>query len=115
MLFFVTISRQTAGLGEAEINALPKNVRYYRCEGQYEKGDPYCTEKKYTEEVCPGRIGAANWHPGWKAHALVGNAMALFLTEILEGAVRQIEEEAEGPEEKGPGGVRALKGSGVVG
>eukprot|EP00531_Pseudo-nitzschia_arenysensis_P006636 CAMPEP_0116130070 /NCGR_PEP_ID=MMETSP0329-20121206/8260_1 /TAXON_ID=697910 /ORGANISM="Pseudo-nitzschia arenysensis, Strain B593" /LENGTH=783 /DNA_ID=CAMNT_0003624377 /DNA_START=18 /DNA_END=2369 /DNA_ORIENTATION=+ len=81
-----------AGLTTDEINELPEFVRHFKCDGAIEKGSPFCSENKYSEEVCPNRMGKASWHPGWKYNAMLGNAMALFLTEMLVGAVREIEE-----------------------
>ena len=82
----------TSGSSE-EIERMPPLVRYFKCgDDSLEKGDPFCLDMKYTTEHCPERQGKANWHPGWKHHALVGNSMALFLTEALLGAVRRIDE-----------------------
>ncbi|VEU44807.1 unnamed protein product [Pseudo-nitzschia multistriata] len=84
---------ETSGLTSAEIEELPELVRYFKCNGGIEKGDPFCGEKKYSEEVCPKRDGQVSWHPGWKYHALLGNSMALFLTEMLLGSVTTLEKE----------------------
>mmetsp|Transcript_20627 Transcript_20627/g.57276 ORF Transcript_20627/g.57276 Transcript_20627/m.57276 type:complete len:679 (+) Transcript_20627:301-2337(+) len=82
----------TADKTSPEIDAMRVNVRYYKCGDALEKGDPFCGENKYTEEICPNRQGKANWHPGWKHHALLGNAMALFLTDALNEAAYAIAE-----------------------
>jgi len=52
------------GVTQAEIDALPVMVRNYRCGTQYESGDPFCGEEKYSKEFCPNRMAQAGWHPG---------------------------------------------------
>uniref|UniRef100_A0A7S4EK37 Uncharacterized protein n=1 Tax=Pseudo-nitzschia australis TaxID=44445 RepID=A0A7S4EK37_9STRA len=82
----------SAGLEMAEIDALPEYIRHFKCDNTLEKGEPFCLEKKYNETVCKEREGLASWHPGWKYHALLGNSMALFLTEMLVGAVQKLDD-----------------------
>jgi hypothetical protein len=53
------------GMNTEEIAALPELVKYHKCQGQYEKGDPFCGEYKYSQFHCPQRGGRAGWHPGW--------------------------------------------------
>jgi hypothetical protein len=78
----------TLGLNTEQIEAMPPYVRYFRCGRTVELGEPKCGDEKYTMSVCPERSGYASWHPGWKAHALVGNLMAIFLLDLLEDAVQ---------------------------
>lgn len=92
LFFFFFFRQQTFGLNGDEIDELPEFVRYFKCGEGIEKGDPYCGENKYTMEACPDRMGRASWHPGWKYHALLGNSMALFLTQMLADSVQQMEE-----------------------
>jgi len=47
-----------------KIGHLPDGVRYVKCDGQIEKGDPGCTEHKYNDTICEGRPKKASWHPG---------------------------------------------------
>lgn len=54
----------SAGLTRAEIDALPYFVRNLRCNEQFEKGDPYCGEEKYSKWGCESRPKKAPWHPG---------------------------------------------------
>lgn len=88
--FAKQLKKKNADLSTDEINQLPEFVKYFKCDGAIEKG--FCEDYKYSSEICPERMGKASWHPGWKYNAIVGNSMALFLTEMLVGAVRQIEE-----------------------
>ena len=54
----------TEGMTEEQIRAMPEYVRNFKCAGQIEMGDPYCSLERYNEYVCPERKGRANWHPG---------------------------------------------------
>jgi len=83
---------ESAGISGDEINQIPEFLRNLKCDGRFEKGEPFCAEQKYSDEICPNRMSQVSWHPGWKVHALMGNAMALFLAEMLVGAVRQIDD-----------------------
>jgi hypothetical protein len=89
----------TFGLNTNEINAMPEYVRNFRCDGLYEKGEPFCEDEKYSSEICKDRAGKAPWHPGIKSHAMVGHSLALFLVENLQSALEGlIELEAENTE-----------------
>jgi hypothetical protein len=56
----------TFGLSKQQVDALPPNVKHYKCQDTIEKGDPTCGEFKYTNlDICPERSGMASWHPGW--------------------------------------------------
>ncbi len=87
----------TLGLKDEEILALPPYVRNIKCNGKIESGDPYCDAEKYSKFVCPERKFRASWHPGWKAHALTGNAIALFLMEALVDAATELSSKSEDP------------------
>jgi len=89
----------TFGLSTEQIDALPEFVRHFKCNGGIETGWPFCKEKKYSEEICPDRLGKANWHPGWKYHAMLGNSMALFLSEQLVGAVVELVDRMKGDDD----------------
>ena len=81
----------TFGLNTSQINAMPPFVRHFKCRDFVEKGDPTCGDMKYNqEEICPDRNGRADWHPGWKMHALWGNTFALFLSEMLLEAISEL-------------------------
>ncbi len=54
----------SAGLTRAEIEALPQYVQNLRCGDQFENGDPYCRQEKYTTDVCMSRPKQTGWHPG---------------------------------------------------
>jgi len=86
----------SAVLSTENLDALPEYVKNYRCEGQFEKGEPFCGKDKYTKWGCSPRLKQVSWHPGFKDHALVGHGLALFLMETLLGTVRDLSElEAE--------------------
>lgn len=73
----------SAGISKAEIEALPYFVRNLRCNEQFENGDPYCREEKYTKWACEYRPRQASWHPGFKSHAMDGHALGLWLIDRL--------------------------------
>lgn len=82
---------ESMGLSTDQLNALPDFVRMLKCDGGLETGDS-CGEFKYTSEPCHERVGKASWHPGWKAHAMTGNGLALFLIDMLLGAAEELVE-----------------------
>jgi len=81
----------TEGLNEEQINAMPPYIRSFRCGRQIEKGEPRCQESKFDMSSCPNRRFRTSWHPGWKAQALRGNLVALFLIEVLGDALTDID------------------------
>lgn len=81
----------TFGLTMEQIEALPPNVRHFKCQDALEKGDPTCGDKKFDNDmVCPDRHFMNSWHPGWRMNALYGNTMALFLIETLLDSISEI-------------------------
>mmetsp|Transcript_24217 Transcript_24217/g.67078 ORF Transcript_24217/g.67078 Transcript_24217/m.67078 type:complete len:678 (+) Transcript_24217:253-2286(+) len=80
----------TFGLTTNEINAMPEYVRNFKCEGVFEKGEPFCDDERYTGGLCENRRGKAPWHPGMKTHAMVGHALSLFLVENLQAALEEL-------------------------
>jgi len=63
---------------------------YFRCKDMIEDGEPRCKDMKYNTTICPNRFGMASWHPGWKWHANVGHAMALFMVDSLVEALEDL-------------------------
>ena len=45
------------GMTDAEIEALPPCVQYFKCNGRIEEGDPGCGDKKFNMTICPERDG----------------------------------------------------------
>mmetsp|Transcript_11553 Transcript_11553/g.27627 ORF Transcript_11553/g.27627 Transcript_11553/m.27627 type:complete len:746 (+) Transcript_11553:71-2308(+) len=89
----------TSGMSEADIAALPEFVRSFKCGGQIEKGDPYCSKEKYTDFACQRRSAKAGWHPGYKDHALIGHGMSLFMVDaLLEAATDLASHDMKDPE-----------------
>jgi hypothetical protein len=80
----------TWGMGQPEIDALPPNVRNFKCQGVLESGDPYCLDSRFNVDACPDRPWRVKWHPGWKWAAVHGYGMALLLAEALEEAVADL-------------------------
>ncbi len=80
-----------------QLNAMPPFVRNFKCEGKIESGEPYCNVKKYNDDICPDRKHKADWHPGWKYQALIGNVLGLFLMETLVEAAQDLASKAQDP------------------
>jgi hypothetical protein len=75
-----------------EVDSMPEYVRGFRCQNQIEQGEPLCGKLKWNDTICEKRLYKTSWHPGWKVHALHGNLIAFFLFEILDDAIKIIEE-----------------------
>ena len=88
------------GMSQERINSLPPYVRYFRCEGKVENGEPGCADAKYSKGVCDDRKGKASWHPGYRYQALVGNTIATFLSQVLEDVVIELERVKPNPHEQ---------------
>jgi len=80
----------SSGLSMEDINALPEYVRNYRCGDGHETGEPFCRTDKYSKWGCSPRLAQTSWHPGFKEHALIGHALALFLTDVLLGTLQDL-------------------------
>lgn len=78
------------GKSVVELDAMPDYVRNFRCQKQIESGDPFCKTDKYNLTMCADRKFQANWHPGWKWHAIMGYLAALFLIDIVEDALEEL-------------------------
>jgi hypothetical protein len=78
------------GRTKEDIDTMPQFVRNFRCGQQLELGDPYCGAEKYNLTQCERRKFRANWHPGWKWHAVTGYLAAHFLIEVLDDAVQEL-------------------------
>lgn len=79
------------GLNAEQINATAPFARHFKCRTFFEKGDPYCGEKKYDNDLfCPDRGMMADWHPGWKMTALWGNTFAIYLSDMLIDAIEEL-------------------------
>jgi len=80
----------TEGMSDADIDKLPPFVRSFKCGNQLEKGEPHCSDDKYTKYTCVARKGKVSWHPGIKWHALTGNQMAMLTTQLLVDALGEL-------------------------
>ncbi|KAI2500366.1 hypothetical protein MHU86_14109 [Fragilaria crotonensis] len=83
------------GMNQQEIDQVPEYVRYFKCKGQIETGQPGCDEHKYSDGMCVDRLHKASWHPGWRWQSLTGQMMAFFLVEHLEAAIEELENAGE--------------------
>jgi len=82
------------GLSNEQLQALPRMVRYFKCQDAIETGE-ICRDNKYTNlDICPDRSGMAAWHPGWKRMALWGNTVALFLSDMLVDSLTELSDSA---------------------
>eukprot|EP00934_Nitzschia_sp_Nitz4_P003264 Nitzschia sp. Nitz4//scaffold38_size140716//136095//138256//NITZ4_003180-RA/size140716-processed-gene-0.49-mRNA-1//1//CDS//3329550177//3254//frame0 len=77
---------------EEEIQSLPPMLQNLKCGSGIEAGEPYCGREKYTSYVCPRRSKQTSWHPGFKAHALDGHAISLFLVDAFIEALEDLAE-----------------------
>jgi hypothetical protein len=84
---------ESAGLSEKDLAALPELVRNLKCNGGWEKGEPYCDKEKYTHFICENRKKQVSWHPGYKDNAITGHGIALFLANALISALKTLLEE----------------------
>ncbi len=79
---------------KVDVSELPRGVKYYRCGGRTESGEP-CgdnTIKFHTKDVCPKNIkGQVSWHNGYKDHLLRGRVSGLFLIENVFEALSKLE------------------------
>jgi hypothetical protein len=81
-------------LSEEEIQKFPRMVQNFHCQGAYEtSGNMGCptTMERFNLSVCPERWWVAKWHPGWRRLALSGTLLALFLVEVLQDAIQELE------------------------
>eukprot|EP00545_Synedropsis_sp_CCMP1620_P006808 CAMPEP_0119023368 /NCGR_PEP_ID=MMETSP1176-20130426/29822_1 /TAXON_ID=265551 /ORGANISM="Synedropsis recta cf, Strain CCMP1620" /LENGTH=704 /DNA_ID=CAMNT_0006978441 /DNA_START=80 /DNA_END=2194 /DNA_ORIENTATION=+ len=82
------------GIPQAEIDKHGPFAANFKCKGAIEKEEP-CQEKKYNDKICSNRKFKASWHPGWRQHAKQGNMLALFMTETLLEAMKDLVSSAE--------------------
>jgi hypothetical protein len=78
------------GLTDAQIQQTPRFVRFFKCQGAIEKGEPGCDNDKWNLTICPKRKFMVRWHPGWKYQALIGNLMAMTLLDLWEEAIEKL-------------------------
>lgn len=53
------------GKNDNELAKMAPFVRFFKCGGLIESGDPYCGTEKYNKTTCPQRKFMAKWHQGW--------------------------------------------------
>jgi hypothetical protein len=75
------------GLTQEQIDAIPPNIRDFKCQGQIETGEPTCKMNKWSP-FCEKRKHKTSWHPGWRVNALYGHGLGLFLVDALIEAIR---------------------------
>lgn len=52
------------GMTDQQIENLPPWVRYLKCGGGIEVGDPGCKDNKFNNTICDVRKARVSWHPG---------------------------------------------------
>ncbi|KAI2500380.1 hypothetical protein MHU86_14123 [Fragilaria crotonensis] len=87
------------GLSQEQIDATPEYIRYVKCNGVLEKGDPGCASNKWNP-ICPQRLHKTSWHPGWRVQAMFGFAIALFLIDALTQAIEGLGPNDYDPKQK---------------
>jgi hypothetical protein len=55
----------TLGKSQTEIDQMPPFLRYMKCGGEIEAGEPGCGDHKFNLTACADRNDLAPWHPGW--------------------------------------------------
>jgi len=88
------------GMSEEQMSKIAPFARDFKCKDALEKGDPTCDDKKYSDGICPDRQSKASWHPGWRVQATYGNIMALFLSDMLIEAIKELVSEPYDPAEE---------------
>ena len=81
---------------EERANVAPY-ARDFICNNTLERGEPTCDKEKYSSSICVERLGKANWHPGWHVHAAMGSVVALFLTDMLIDAIKELGSDSYNP------------------
>jgi hypothetical protein len=72
-------------------------ARDFKCKDTLEKGEPTCDSNKYNDAICPDRKHKASWHPGWHVNAAYGTLLALFMTDMLIDAIKELGAEPYDP------------------
>ena len=78
---------------DVKVDELPKGVKFYRCGGHTENGEP-CGDKQIkfdTKKACKTIGYQVSWHDGWKNHLLKGRVSAAFLIEHVLEALNTLE------------------------
>ena len=80
------------GLTQEQIDAIPTNLRNFRCGDKLEDGEPFCKEQKYSPADAIGCEvpHKAPWHPGWKANALGGYILGMFMIDLLIDSIEDL-------------------------
>eukprot|EP00551_Chaetoceros_affinis_P005372 CAMPEP_0203665688 /NCGR_PEP_ID=MMETSP0090-20130426/2862_1 /ASSEMBLY_ACC=CAM_ASM_001088 /TAXON_ID=426623 /ORGANISM="Chaetoceros affinis, Strain CCMP159" /LENGTH=708 /DNA_ID=CAMNT_0050529329 /DNA_START=46 /DNA_END=2172 /DNA_ORIENTATION=+ len=80
---------------KVNVTELPRGVKYYRCGGHTESGEP-CGDNLFKwaddEGLCEKVKSKTKWHNGWKDHLLKGRVSALFLIENVLEALSKLDE-----------------------
>lgn len=76
------------------LNSLPPNIKYYRCQKEIEN-EELCMKHKYDTPQCPNAKFRASWHWGWKEHGTIGRYLSLFLLQNLQEAISELDPDSE--------------------
>ena len=79
------------GKSQDELEHMPSLLRNYRCGYAIENGVP-CGKFRFTHNgTCDERKNQVPWHMGWKKHAFLGTVYTLFLVELLDDALYELD------------------------
>ena len=78
------------GMSTEEMAKVAPYARDFKCKNEIETGEPTCNKEKYSSTICEERSEKAGWHPGWHVNAAYGNVIALFLTDMLIDAIKEL-------------------------
>jgi hypothetical protein len=78
------------GMSNEDMAKIAPYSRDFKCKDTLEKGDPTCGANKYNDALCADRKHKASWHPGWRVNAAYGSIMALFMTDMLLEAIKDL-------------------------
>lgn len=87
------------GMSSEDMAKVAPFARDFKCKEALEHGEPTCEANKYNDVICKERQHKAPWHPGWRVQAAHGFIMALFMSDMLMDAIKELGNEPYEPSE----------------
>jgi hypothetical protein len=87
------------GMSSEDMAKVAPFARDFKCKEVLEKGEPTCEANKYNDAICKDRQHKAGWHPGWRVQSAHGFIMALFMSDMLLDAIKELGNEPYDPSE----------------